>query len=67
MHLPPWPLSFVFPLCPRIGSSAHSTLITPSADNAALYGHALAGHDDFRVNLTRNKPIATALQQKVSD
>ena len=62
MRLPPWLLSFVFPLCTAHRQFRASAYLLRSRSRLG-YG----GHHDFGVNLTRIKLIATALQQKVSD
>jgi hypothetical protein len=67
--------SFVVPPCIAIGNSAPSALIAPSFQaasgpatrTATLDAHSIDAHDGLRVKFTPLKPIATALQQKVSD
>jgi hypothetical protein len=66
---------FLAPLCITIGHSAHSALIAPffhaasdpAARTSTLDAHSIHEHDGLRVKFTQLKPIATALQQKVSD
>jgi hypothetical protein len=68
-------LSFAFPPCTSIGNSPHHMPFTPpwpagsdpATRTSTHYPHSVYGHEDFRGNLTRAEPIATALQQKVSD
>jgi hypothetical protein len=68
-------IGFVVPLCIAIGNSAHSALIAPSfhaasdpaARTSTLDAHSIHEHDGLWVKFTQLKPIATALQQKVSD
>jgi hypothetical protein len=76
MGLPRGLLTFVSPLCARIGNSVLSTPITSPIPTIFLPGRATGTatvhvptgkHDKFAVNLTRTQPIATAQQQKVSD
>jgi hypothetical protein len=61
-------LSFAFPLRASIGHSAHHMPFAPPlAKTSTRHAHSVYGHDDVRGNVPPTEPIATALQQKVSD
>jgi hypothetical protein len=75
MRLAPGLLSFVFPLGATIGNPARGALIAlswheasdPATRISRRHADSVRDHDDFGVNLTLTQPVATALQQKVSD